>query len=99
VPGRQPRAKFQPGRLFSEASEDPTAEENAGVMPRLKPRGARRQYLFNRPVNRGVSLFRKLNSMVILLYSACADPLNSRGIDASRSSSAASPRATRINLS
>jgi hypothetical protein len=53
----------------------------------------------NRPVNREVSLFRKLNSMVILLYSACADPLNSRGIDASRSSSAASPRATRINLS
>src|SRR5207247_4140544 len=45
------------------------------------------------------SLFRKLNSIVILLYSAERDSLSPRGIDASRFSSAAGPRATRTHLS
>src|SRR5258708_14754915 len=44
------------------------------------------------------TLFRKLNSVVILLYSACGDPFNYRGIDASPSASAANPRTTRITL-
>src|SRR6267378_882240 len=47
--------------------------------------------LFQQACESRVSLFRKLNSMVILLYSACGNPLSPPGIDASRSSSAASP--------
>src|SRR6266849_8346951 len=46
-----------------------------------------------------VLLFRKLNSVVVLMYSESGAQSAPRGIDASMSPSAAGPRKTRINLS
>src|SRR5260370_35733587 len=64
----------------------------------VKLRAVKLQYFFNRPGNHGNYLFLRLNSMA-MLYSACGDSPSPRAIDASRSSSAASPRATRTRLS